>query len=141
MLTILEKVLLLQNVDLFSQVASKQLSYLAAISIEVEFPPGRLLYAEGDSPDGLYVVVSGSVLMRRNGAEIDRIPPNGAFGVWALFDDEPRVTTAESAEKSRLLFVPRDDFYDVLADHVEMVASLFKQLVRRLRKITIVTEK
>ena len=141
MLTILEKVLLLQNVDLFSRVTSEQLSYLAAIAVEAEVPAGRVLYAEGDAPDGLYVVISGSVLMRRSGEEIDRIAPNGAFGVWALFDDEPRLTTAESIEDSRLLFVPRDDFYDVLSDHVEMVAALFKHLVQRLRRIAAVIEK
>ncbi len=141
MLTILEKVLLLQNVDLFSGVTSEHLAYLAAIAAEVEIPSGRVLYAESDAPDGLYVVISGSVLMRRGGKEIDRIGPNGAFGVWALFDDEPRLTTAESLGESRLLFVPREDFYDVLSDHVEMVADLFKQLVRHLRKIAVAVEK
>ncbi len=141
MLTILEKVLLLQNVDLFSQVTSEQLSHLAGIASETEAQPGQVLYAEGDAPDGLYVVISGSVLMRRGGSEIDRIAPNGSFGAWALFDDEPRLTTAESAEKTHLLFVPRDDFYDVLSDNVEMVAALFKHLAHRLRKIAAVVEK
>ncbi len=141
MLTILEKVLLLQNVDLFSQVTSEQLSYLAGIAAEIEVPPGRVLYAEGDAPDGLYVVISGSVLMRRGREEIDRIGPNGTFGLWALFDDEPRLTTAESVEETRLLFVPREDFYDVLSDHVEMIGGLFKHLVQRLRKIAAVVER
>ncbi|HYK90858.1 MAG TPA: Crp/Fnr family transcriptional regulator [Acidobacteriota bacterium] len=141
MLTTLERVLLLQNVDLFARVTSEHLSYLAAITAETVVPPGRVLYAEGDAPDGLYVVVSGSVLMRRTGEEIDRIAPNGAFGVWALFDDEPRLTTAEAAEESRLLFVPREDFYEVLSDHVEMVAALFKHLAQRLRRIAAVIER
>lgn len=141
MLTILEKVLLLQSVDLFSRVTSEQLSYLAGIAAEVAVPPGQVLYAEGDAPDGLYVVISGSVLMRRSGEEIDRIAPNSALGVWALFDDEARMTTAESLGETRLLFVPREDFYDVLSDHVELVAALFKHLVQRLRKIAAVVEK
>lgn len=141
MMTNLEKVLLLQTVDLFSRVTLEQLSYLAAITQEITVPPVQQLYAEGDVPDGLYIVVSGSVLMRRLGQDIDRILPNGAFGVWALFDDEPRLTTAESVEESRLLFVPREDFYDVLSDHVEIVAGLFKYLVQRLRKLASVVEK
>ncbi len=141
MLTILEKVLLLQNVDLLSLVPSEQLSYLAGIAAEIDVPPGGKLYSEGDAPDGLYVVISGSVLMRRGSDEIDRIAPNGAFGVWALFDDEPRLTTAESAAETRLLFVPRDDFYDVLSDHVEITEALFKHLVQRLRRIAAVVEK
>lgn len=135
MLTNLEKVLLLQNVDIFSRVTAEQLSYLAAITKEVTGTPGRQLYGERDAPDGLYIVISGSVLMRRSGQEIERIDPNGTFGVWALFDDEPRLTSATPLEESRLLFVPREDFYDVLADHVEIVAGLFKHLVQRLRKL------
>jgi len=140
MLTNLEKVLLLQNVDAFSQVTLEQLSYLAAISQEITVPPGRRLYEEGDLPDGLYIVVSGSILMRRSHQDIDRVAPNGTFGVWALFDDEPRLATAESVEESRLLFVPREEFYSVLSDHVEIVAGLFKHLARRLRKLTIFVE-
>jgi CRP-like cAMP-binding protein len=141
MLTNLEKVLLLQNVDSFSHVTLEQLSYLAAVAQEITVPACRLLYAEGDAPDGLYVVISGSVLMRRSKQDIDRIAPNGAFGVWALFDDEPRLTTAESVEESRLLFIQREEFYDVLSDHVEIVAGLFKHLVQRLRKLAAAVEK
>ena len=47
---------------------------------------------------------------------------------------------SESAEESRLLFVSRDDFYDVLADHVDIVAGLFKHLVQRLRRLATVVE-
>jgi len=140
-MTNLEKVLLLQDIELFSQVTLEQLSYLAAITQEITVPKGRQLYTEGDLPDGLYILVSGSVLMRRAEREIDRILPNGTFGVWALFDDEPRLATAETIEESRLLFVPREDFYDVLSDHVEIVAGLFKHLVRRLRKLAAAAEK
>jgi len=135
-----EKVLLLQNVDLFSRITLEQLSYLAAIAQEITVLRGRKIYREGDAPDGLYIIVYGSVLMRRLEKEIDRVMPNETFGVWALFDDEPRLTTAEAAEESRLLFVSREDFYDVLADHVEIVAGLFKHLVQRLRKIAAVVE-
>jgi len=137
MLTNLEKVLFLQNVDLFSRVTSEHLSYLAAITEEISLPTGRQLYREGDTPDGLYIVVTGSIQMRRTQEIIDRIASNGTFGVWALFDDEPRLATAEAAEESRVLFVPRDDFYDVLSDHVEMVAGLLKHLAQRLRKLAV----
>lgn len=140
MLTIIEKVLLLQNVELFSGVTSEQLSFLAAIAEEIPVEPGRTLYKEKDSPDGLYVVVSGSVRMRRGQEEIDRIGPNGVFGVWALFDNEPRLTTAETVEESHLLFVARDEFYDVLSDHVDLVEGLFKHLVQRLRRLAAAVE-
>jgi CRP-like cAMP-binding protein len=78
--------------------------------------------------------------MLRGTEEIDRIGSNGSFGVWALFDDEPRLTTAKTVEESRLLFVSKDDFYDVLSDHVDIVEGLFKHLVKRLRRLASVVE-
>lgn len=140
-MTNLEKVLLLQDIDLFSQMTLEQMSLLAAITQEVIVPKGKRLYSEGDVPDGLYILVSGSVLMRRAGHDIDRIRPNGLFGVWALFDDEPRMATAVTVEESRMLYVPREDFYDLLSDHVEIVAGLFKHLVRRVRRLATAVEK
>ena len=72
---------------------------------------------------------------------IDRIGAGGSFGVWALFDDEPRMTGAAATESSRLLFVPRDEFYDVLSDHVDIAQGIFKQLVQRVRRLAAVAEK
>jgi CRP-like cAMP-binding protein len=141
MLTIIERVLLLQNIDLFSHVTSEQLSFFASLADEVTVEPKHVLYRENDPPDGLYMVVSGQVRMLRGEEEIDRIGGNGSFGAWALFDDEPRLTTAEAAEETQLLFVSRDDFYDVLADHVDIVAGLFKHLVERLRHLATVVER
>jgi CRP-like cAMP-binding protein len=140
MLTIIEKVLLLQNIDLFSYVTSEQLSFFAAIAEEVTVKPAYVLYQENDAPDGLYVVVSGSVGMLRGQEEIDRMGANTSFGVWALFDDGPRLTSAKTLEESRLLFVSRDDFYEVLSDHVDIVEGLFKHLVQRLRRLASVVE-
>ena len=140
MLTVIEKVLLLQNIDLFSYVTSEQLSFFAAIAEEVTINPARVLYRENDAPDGLYVVVSGSVGMHRGQDEIDRMGPSTSFGVWALFDDSPRLTTAKAIEESRLLFVSRDDFYEVLSDHVDIVEGLFKHLVQRIRRLASVAE-
>jgi CRP-like cAMP-binding protein len=57
------------------------------------------------------------------------------FGAWALFDDEPRVATATTLEDTRLLQIDKEDFIDLLADHVEITQSILKVMVRRLRKL------
>jgi CRP/FNR family cyclic AMP-dependent transcriptional regulator len=141
MLTILEKVLLLQTVDLFGRLTSEQLSYVAAIAAELSCPRGQIIYTEGELADGLFIIISGSVLMRRNGEEIGRQSQGDAFGVWALLDDEPRLTTAEAREETRLLFVSRDDFYEMLSGHLEVVEGIMKHLAQRLRRIASVIEK
>ena len=140
-MTIIERVLLLQNVELFKEVTTEQLSFVAAIAEEVSVDAGTLVYREKDPPDGLYVVISGLIAAGRGQEAIERIGPNGSFGVWALFDDMPRLTKAECLEDARMLFVRRDDFYEVLADHVDIAQAIFKLLVHRLRRLTAAVEK
>ena len=60
-MTIIERVLLLQNVDLFADVTTEQLSYIAAIGREIEVDSGKVLYRESDLADGMYLVISGAV--------------------------------------------------------------------------------
>jgi CRP-like cAMP-binding protein len=140
-MTIIERVLLLQNIELFNEVTTEQLSFIAAIGKEMETPAGAALYHENDQADGLYVVISGAVVAKRGEDVIERIGPNGSFGIWAFFDDQPRLTDAIAVDASRLLFVSREDFYDVLADHVDIVQNIMKQLVQRLRRLTAEVEK
>lgn len=140
-MTIIERVLLLQGIDLLSNVTTEQLSYIAMIGEEIAVESGTVLFREGDPPSGLYVVISGGIAVSRGKNLIERIGPNGSFGVWALFDDQPHLTTAEPDEPSRLLFVPRAEFYEVLSDHVDIVQGIFKQLVQRLRRLATFMEK
>jgi CRP/FNR family transcriptional regulator, cyclic AMP receptor protein len=66
---------------------------------------------------------------------------NGAFGAWALFDNEPRLATAVAVEESQLLFVSRERFFDVLSDHVDIVEGILKQLAQRLRRLATTVER
>jgi CBS domain-containing protein len=140
-MTIIERVLLLQGVELFGSVTTEQLSHVALISEEMSVDRGHVIYRENDSPDGLYVIISGAVAVSRGGDVIEHIGPNGSFGIWALFDDKPRLTSAEATEASRLLFVPREQFYEVLSDHVDIVQGMFKHLVDRLHQLATIVER
>ena len=140
-MTTIERVLLLQGVDLFGSVTTEQLSFIAMIAEETSADPGTILYREGDAPSGLYVIISGAVAVSRGDEVIKKLGPNAEFGGWALFDDEPRLTTVAAVEPTRLLFVPREDFYDVLSDHVDITQGIFKQLVRRVRRLAETVER
>jgi CRP/FNR family transcriptional regulator len=140
-MTIIERVLLLQSLEFFGGVTTEQLSFIAMIAEEVSVDSESVLYKENDPPSGLYVVISGAVAVTRNGQLIERVGPSGSLGIWALFDDQPRLTAAKAVEPSQLLFVPREDFYDVLSDHVDMIQGVFKQLVERVRRLATVVDK
>ncbi|NIS17486.1 MAG: cyclic nucleotide-binding domain-containing protein [Aliifodinibius sp.] len=135
MLSIVEKVILLQNIDVFSEVPTEQLASLAAIAEEVEFIKGDIIYKEHDPSDALYLVLEGKVHLHRGDQEISVAEKEDAFGTWALFDEEPRVVTSTVVEDSRLLRVDREDFIDLLADHVQIAQGVIKIVVKRLRNL------
>lgn len=133
MYTIVEKVIFLQNVDVFASVPTEQLAHLAAIAEQVDYVAGDTVYAENEASDALYLVLDGKVRLHRDGQEITTAGPAEAFGTWALFDDEPRVATATAEENSRLLRVEREEFLELLSDHTEITQGVFKTIVRRMR--------
>lgn len=133
MLTIIEKVIALQDVDVFSQVSTEELGYLAAIAVEEAHAAGTTIYHERDPATSMYQVISGRVRLHRGDLEINVAGAGDAFGTWALFDDEVRVSAATVVEDATVLRVGKDDFIDLLADNVEITQGVLKALVGRVR--------
>lgn len=134
-LTVVEKALKLQAVDVLKRASSEDLAHVAQIAEEAELAAGTRIYAEGDAPDALFVVVSGGVRLHRGAEEIALLGPGEAFGTWALLDDAPRVTSATTSEATRLLRVEREQFLALLADRMDIVQAVFKAMVERLRRL------
>ena len=134
-LTVVEKVLRLQSVDVFEAASTDDLAHVAQIAEEVELAGGEAVYAEGDAPDALYVVLSGEVKLHRGSDEIGQLSAGEAFGSWALLDEAPRVASATTVGPATLLKVEREEFLELLADRVDIVQAVFKAMVDRLRKL------
>lgn len=133
MLSLVEKVMFLQNVDVFSHVPTEQLAYLAAIAEEVSCTVDDRLYEQDQPSDCMYLVLEGAVRLHRGATEVTTAQDKEAFGTWALFDDEPRMVSATCTQDAHLLKVDKDDFIEVLADNVQLTQGILKAIVRRLR--------
>ncbi|KAA3634999.1 MAG: cyclic nucleotide-binding domain-containing protein [Calditrichaeota bacterium] len=135
MLSIIEKVLFLQNIDVFDQVPSELLAMLAAITTDIKIPKDSTIYNINDHSDAMYLVLSGSVKLHIDNREISTAKSKDAFGTWALFDDSPRVVTAVTLEDTHLLKIDREEFVDLLADNVRITQAIMKTLVQRMRNL------
>lgn len=134
---LIQKVFLLENVDLLEGARSEQLARVAAIADLVEAEPEARLLKRGDPPDAMYVVVEGEVELRREGATITVASDGTAFGTWALVDDRPSVVDATVLEgqEATLLRVLRWEFQDLLDDSPELALGILQGLSRRLRQL------
>jgi len=135
MLSPIEKVLLLQNVEVFGEVPTDQLAALAAIAREMSVLTGDTVYLEDDSPDALYLVLEGHVLLHQGEREVTTATKSMTFGTWALFDDEPRVMTATATQDTKLLRIDRNEFNDLLSDDVRIAKGIIRTVTRKLREL------
>jgi CRP-like cAMP-binding protein len=135
LLTTVEKVIFLQDIDIFEFTSTENLAHIAAITDEIEFKTNEIIFREGEFPDAMYMVIEGEVSLTREKQEVMVAKHKDVFGAWAFFDDEPRVATATTLEDARLLRIEKEDFVDLLADYVEITQSILKVMVKRLRKL------
>ena len=135
MFTVIEKVIFLQSVEVFTEVSTEQLAYVAAIAEEITCMKGDDIFHAGDPSDAMYLVLDGTIKLHRDGRVITEAGAKEAFGTWALFDEEPRVASAIAMEDTRLLRIDREDFFDLLADNADITQGIFKTLVKRMRTL------
>ncbi len=135
MFSVIEKVLLLQNVDVFTEIPTDKLAGLASIARETFVLAGDTLYHQQDRPDALYLVLEGRIGLFSDGEEKRQAAVHEAFGTWALFDNKPRAMTATAIDDSRLLRIGRIEFNDLLAEDVRITQGVLTALARRLRKV------
>jgi AAA family ATP:ADP antiporter len=132
---LIEKVFLLQGIDLLQEARSAHLALLASIAEEVEADPGAVLIREREQTDALYVVIEGVVDLEGAGGHRLEATEGRAFGTWALIDEAPSLVTATVRGPARLLRITRGDFFDLLADHSELALGLLQGLARRVRTL------
>ena len=134
-MTLIEKVLFLQNVDLLSSLSPEQLGRIALITREAAMPRGKVLLREQERSDCMYILVNGKVAVESEGERIFVAGEKDVIGTWALLDNEPMVVTATVLDDAQVLRIEREDFYDLLADHSEVMQNIFRVLIRRIRKL------
>ncbi len=135
MLSTIERVLTLQKNEIFAEITTEGLAHMAAIAEEVEFQANDSIFAEGAMPDACYLILVGEVELSRGGRKELTVGPGEDIGVWALFDGEPRVFAARATQNTHALKISQDDFYDLLSDHTDIVQTLFRTLVKRIRRV------
>ncbi|MFQ5737921.1 MAG: Crp/Fnr family transcriptional regulator [Acidobacteriota bacterium] len=127
MLKTVEKVLLLQDLDLFSLVSTDQLAQLALIAEDKEVPPGVPLFSRGDEASKLYLVVQGKV-RSEDGNGKSWLVERAGLDFWSVFSESRHAVSARTVQTSTVLVVRYDDFVDLLTGEPEFCLALIRYL-------------
>lgn len=133
MLSIIEKVLILKSVDMFSQTPDEVLADVADLLEEMEISEGEMIFKKGDLGDSMYVIVDGKVGVYDEGRLLNYLGEHDVFGEMALLDPEPRLASVTAVEPTRLFRLDQSPFYQLMAERPEVATGIIRLLTRRLR--------
>jgi CRP-like cAMP-binding protein len=129
MLTLLEKVNLLQKAPMFQAIRTESLGRVAAIAQEVSFEPNQLLYREDDASDTMFVLLEGEVALLRNGQPTHKMSPHQAVGALGLLAGDPHSESAMAIHPTRALQIDQQEFYDAMAEDFNITRAIMKALI------------
>jgi CRP-like cAMP-binding protein len=128
MLTIMEKVDLLQNAALFCEVRTQSLARIAAIAQEICFEARQPLFSENEAAVAMFVLLEGEAVMTRFGREERRLGRLQVAGVLSLLANEPQMESARADQPIRALRIGQQDFYDAMAEDFNITRVILRAL-------------
>jgi hypothetical protein len=138
-LTTIEKMMLIRQVPIFSELAADDLEELATVVEERRVEDGRDLFKEGEPGDAVYLIVKGKVSVFTGGGDgaparvLSELGPGACIGEMAVLDAAPRSATVRALERTRTLRVPGEGFKRVMSERPEMSQAIVAELVKRMR--------
>jgi CRP/FNR family transcriptional regulator len=114
----------LRHTGFFCDLPKETVEDLDKIKYASSFPPGAVLFVEGQAPRGVYVICSGRVKLTTTSREgktlILRIAQVGeVLGLHGTVSGKPYELTAETLQPCQPDFVKRDDFLKFLHNHAD----------------------
>ena len=122
---------------LFARCNRKELAEVASIADEIDLPADRVLMREGERGLEFFVLLAGSVDVRRNGRRINQLGDGDFFGEIALVSRGARTATVTTIGPSRVLVI-REQAFRALLEHAPRIQiRVLEALADRLAPSTL----
>ncbi len=130
---------------LFKGLSEQQLDEVSTITIDRQYKRGESIFMEGDEADGFYIVADGQVKIFKTSLEgkeqiLHIYGPGNPFGEVPVFSGSRFPANAQSLVNSHILFLPRNAFVRLIAEHPSLSMNMLGELAMRLRQFTVQIE-
>ncbi|MDF1597114.1 MAG: cyclic nucleotide-binding domain-containing protein [Acidimicrobiia bacterium] len=130
-----DRIDMLKKVSLFSNLSKKDLTEVAKRADEVHVPKGTVLAEQGEQGSQGFIIVRGTVSVRRNNRKISTHGEGEVLGEMSLLDGKPRSASLRVESDAVLLVIHRRDF-QYLVDHLPgLDRKILVSLSARLRSM------
>jgi CRP/FNR family transcriptional regulator len=139
---------ILKACPFFAGLSDVDIEALMGIARVRESSRGELLFSDGEKAVGFFVVLDGKVKVYKLSPEgkeriLHIIHPGGTFAEAAIFADGLYPAYAEPLQSSKLLFLPKEEFLNLLMDNgrisINMIAGLsmfLRQFANQIEDLT-----
>ena len=130
---------ILRNVWLFAALSDDQLDVISTFTFQTKFAAGDLIVEEGQTGNGLYVIVSGNVeAVKGYGTEnarvVNKLAVGEVFGEMALLGEWPRTATVKAVTAVECLGIDRWVFLSQLERDPQVSIKMLQILAQRLKE-------
>ena len=146
MAKIFDRILLLKNSTIFSEVAIEDLQIVAQ-ALDTEFyVKGDRIFDINEKGDRMYMIHTGKVgISTQLDPEVKDfvaiLAAGEFFGEMNLLDDLPRSATAHVLEDTELFFIERGKLRNLVINYPELSFGMMKSLSMRLRNTNLLLSK
>jgi CRP-like cAMP-binding protein len=130
-----QKLTVLATVPLFRGLDRKDLEAIGRLCDEVDLPAGREIARQGESADGFYVILEGTVRIERDGQVLGDLGAGQFLGELAMLAKIPRTATATCQTPCRLLVLGHREFNGLLADYPTIQGAVLHALAERINTL------
>ena len=129
----IERVAVLQQVQLFGEVPGHVLVAVARLLEEESFEAGAAVIKQGAVEEWLYIVAEGRLRIHVGDRTLGEAAAGDVVGEFAVLAETPRSAAVTAIEPSLLLRLRRGPFEELLDDRPEIARGVIATLVRLLQ--------
>ena len=131
-LFLVEKVLLLKTIKMFSNTTEEVIAEIASIADEVYVDIGDSIVEKGEEGDCMYIIYQGQVRVHDGSTVFAKLKDRDFFGEFSLLDSIPRSASVTAETDVVLLKLDQTTFYEIMSDRIEIVRGVLQNFVSRL---------
>jgi len=130
-----QKLDVLHSIPLFARFGQRELLRLGQLVDEIDVPAGRVLMRQGATADEMFVVISGTLRVERDGRLIAELGSGDWAGEMGLLSEEPRMATVTAQTASRLLVVGHREFHALMDELPSVRNCILAALTDRIQSL------
>ena len=134
-----------RRVSIFSGLSPAELQFLAERAVVRDYPPGSLIFTEGEPCAGLFVVEQGHVrIFKSSPGGREQVlaveGPGGSVAELPVFDGGNYPASTSAVDHARVYFVSKQDFHSLCLVHPKVALKVLKVVGGRLRRLVGIIE-